>query len=872
MLSVGTRLGPYEILAPLGAGGMGEVYRAHDPRLDRQVAIKVLRDEVARDSDRLLRFEREARAAGALNHPNILAIYDIGTHEGSPYVVTELLEGDTLRGLLSAAALPLAKTVDYAGQVARGLAAAHSKGIVHRDLKPENLFVTREGIIKILDFGLAKVVLGGDAVGSEVSTVERTTQAGALVGTVPYMSPEQVRGESVDHRSDIFSFGSVLYEMLSGKAAFERDSAIATMNAILNEGPASLVDSGRGSRPGIVRIVERCLQKQPEDRFESARDLAYALEAAGGSDLLRAALAAGQTPSPDMVAAAGTKENLAPTRALAGLAFALLGLVAVPLLSADRELIGRLPLDLPPTVLQDHAREILRDAGHDSRADHAGGFTCDRSYLHYVEANDGSPGRWDGLATGRPAVLSYWYRESPQLLVGARPDGRVRIDDPPQHVSGMAMVMVDMKGRLVELSVVPPEVEESAVTTSIEPEWAALFAAAGLDIESFSPAEPRWSPGVHSDVRAAWTGVYPERPEPEVRVEAAGYRGRPVYFQLIGEWSRTWRTPSQYEKSLDTIILAALLTLFLALCALAAFLARRNWLKGRGDRRGATRLGVVVFVGSIVSSMLYVHHVRAVADVELIARLTSWALLLGSVIWVLYMAIEPSVRRRWPHRLVSWTRLLSGGWRDPLVGRDVLLGTCAGAVMVCLAFLWPRQPTGAPPLRPEAGFADHYFDSLLGAPESLSVILDSGGAALFDGLLIVVLLLVVQLLLRKEGLAAVLVVALCSVLWVRANGPSWVWGLSWIWMLLPVALLSESIRMLVLLCRGLLPLVTAMLVFGVVTDVPLTAHLSHWSAGPTIWALSVVSATAAWGAWASVGGQSPFAGFLEDEEIQVSSG
>jgi hypothetical protein len=272
-------------------------------------------------------------------------------------------------------------------------------------------------------------------------------------------------------------------------------------------------------------------------------------------------------------------------------------------------------------------------------------------------------------------------------------------------------------------------------------------------------------------------------------------------------------------------------------------------------------------MASLVSSMLYAHHVRGFAEVNLIPRLTSWALLAAGVSWILYMAIEPYVRRRWPHRLVSWTRLLSGGWRDPLVGHDVLLGTCTAAAMVCLDLLWTRLPTGAPPPRPEASFADTYFDSLLGVPETLSVIIDSCCAAVFDGMFIVVLLLVLQLLLRKESLAAVLVVALYSILWLLANGPHWSWSLSWIWMGLPVALLSQSILMLVLLRRGLLPLVTAMLVIGVVQGVPLTAQLGHWSAGPTAWALSIVSAIAVWGAWASVGGRSPFAGFLEDQEM-----
>ncbi len=278
-LSPGTRLGPYEIASPLGAGGMGEVYRAKDPRLGREVAIKVLPASFSQDPDRLRRFEQEARAAGVLNHPNILAIYDIGTHDGSPYVVSELLEGETLRSRLVGALSPR-KAIDYALQMAHGLAAAHEKGIVHRDLKPENLFVTRDGRLKILDFGLAKLTRleTGRVPLTEVPTLTAGTEPGVVLGTVGYMSPEQVRGHAADHRSDIFAFGSILYEMLTGRRAFRGDSAIETMNAILKDEPPEISASRLGLSPALDRVVRRCLEKSPVERFQSASDLAFALK------------------------------------------------------------------------------------------------------------------------------------------------------------------------------------------------------------------------------------------------------------------------------------------------------------------------------------------------------------------------------------------------------------------------------------------------------------------------------------------------------------------------------------------------------------------------------------------------------------------
>jgi len=284
-LSVGTKLGPYEIVAPLGSGGMGEVYRARDERLGRDVAIKVLPASFTGAADRLRRFEQEARAVGALNHPNILAVHDTGSQNGVQYIVTELLDGKTLRDVLNEGALPVRRALTLFQQVANGLAAAHDKGIVHRDLKPENIFITKDGRVKILDFGLAKQTapipatetLSGATLGAPV------TEIGAVMGTVGYMSPEQVRGEGTDHRSDVFALGAILYEMLSGKRAFKRDTGAETMTAVLRDEPPELTASNPTVNPGLDRIVRRCLEKQPEQRFQSVADLGFAIESLSGT-------------------------------------------------------------------------------------------------------------------------------------------------------------------------------------------------------------------------------------------------------------------------------------------------------------------------------------------------------------------------------------------------------------------------------------------------------------------------------------------------------------------------------------------------------------------------------------------------------------
>ena len=283
-LVAGARLGPYEIISQIGAGGMGQVFRARDSRLGRDVAIKVLPPGYSTDPERLRRFETEARAAGVLNHPNVLSIFDIGSEDGSPYVVSELLEGETLRDRMSGSALPMSKVIDYSLQIARGLAAAHAKNIVHRDLKPENLFITNDGHVKILDFGLAKLVqteVPEDTLTS-LPTVA-ATQAGLIMGTAGYMSPEQLRGLPIDYRSDLFAFGIVMYEMVSGQRPFHRDTAADTMSAILREDPAELAEGQRAIPLALDRIIKHCLEKKPEDRFQSTRDIAFAIEAVSGT-------------------------------------------------------------------------------------------------------------------------------------------------------------------------------------------------------------------------------------------------------------------------------------------------------------------------------------------------------------------------------------------------------------------------------------------------------------------------------------------------------------------------------------------------------------------------------------------------------------
>jgi eukaryotic-like serine/threonine-protein kinase len=415
-LASGSQLGPYEILSPLGAGGMGEVYRARDPRLDREVAIKVLPTAATSDPERLRRFEQEARAAGGLNHPNILVIFDIGMHDGAPYIVSELLEGETLRERLRAEAKPISsspsakpageprsaapatalsqrKATQFAIQIAKGLAAAHEKGIVHRDLKPENIFITRDGHVKILDFGLAKLTQPMEEAGSftALPTTPPATEPGLVLGTVGYMSPEQVRGKPADARSDVFAFGLILYEMLAGRAAFRRETGAETMTAILKEDPPEISDAHPGISPAVERVVDYCLEKDPAARFQSARDLGLALEAlSGASGATSATLAA--------VPEAKKKGGLA----LALAAAAALILIAVAYWLGMKQSAGPKPVTFEPLTFRRGSIGSAR-------------FLSDGETIVYSAAWDGHPSELFTSRIGSPEWRSLGL-ENAQLL------------------------------------------------------------------------------------------------------------------------------------------------------------------------------------------------------------------------------------------------------------------------------------------------------------------------------------------------------------------------------------------------------------------------------------------------------------------------
>jgi len=824
----------YRVAGLLGRGGMGEVYRADDLLLGQAVALKFLPESLKDDPDRLERFYDEVRIALRITHPVVCRTHDVQHHEGQPFLSMELVDGEDLKTLLRRIGrLPTDKALEIARQLCAGLAAAHAQGVLHRDLKPENVMIDGEGRVRITDFGLA-------------AAAESIQDEDVRSGTPAYMAPEQLAGRDVTTASDVYALGLVLYELFTGKRAFTGRSYQELMRQHAETDVARPTSVVSDLDPAVEQVILRCLEKDPARRPATPLAVAASLP---GTDPLAAALAAGETPSPELVAAAGRSEGLAPVWAWAGLAFAAVGLLVVPLLSRHNQLIERVPMDGEPAVLESRAREILERAGHSAPvADSKSGIRTDDDYLSHVQATNQSVDRWEGLASGRPPVFYFWYRESPHPLVASSAWGEVTIDQPPRNLTGMAMVIVDGEGRLVELSTVPPQVEDpSELAPPEEADWGALFAEAGLDIEAFTPVESRWTPPTYADARAAWTGVYPERPDLALRVEAASYRGRPVYFRLFGEWSRPWRmTPFQPTFSQKIANAIGTGVIFVTLL-LAGMLARRNLRLGRGDRVGARRVAAFVFAANMLSWFLVADHVLDTDEIGLALRAIGFSLIGSIFIWFLYLALEPYVRRQWPHRLISWSRLLAGGWRDPLVGRHVLLGSCAGALMACLVALyeWLPERFGIAPRAP----LTFQLRVLLGFDRTLSAILDHAVEATYLGMGFLLLMLVVRLGLRRDALAGgALILLLATQAALSAEIDPWI--------AFALSCLIWAVPTVVLLRFGLLPTIVGMFVIFLMENLPITSRLDHWTALPTLWSMAVVAGVLLWGFWTSLGSRS----------------
>ena len=746
----------------------------------------------------------------------------------------EYIDGEDLASLLRRIGrLPPDKALDIARRLCAGLAAAHEKGVLHRDLKPANIMVDGRGEVRIMDFGLAAVAGQLDA-------------GDVRHGTPAYMAPEQLAGREVTVRSDIYALGLVLYEVFTGKHAFEAATLAELVRMQETSVPVGLSTLVKDMDPAVERAILRCLAADPRNRPASAMAVAAALP---GGDPLAAAVAAGETPSPEMVAAAGEMEAWRPAIAVALLVFVMAGLAAMPFLGVRLDLVNSTPFDNSPDALAALGRETLRRLGYTARpAGTARGFWGSQDYIEWMRKNRPPGKRWVYLAGGQPAPLKFWYRESPRVLNPA-PSLRVSWSDPPFNRSAMVRMQLDMQGRLLQLEVMPPEVEKSPAAAAA-PDWNALFAAAGLDPAGFQPVTPQRVPLVACDARAAWSGTWPGVPDIPIRIEAAAWHGKPVSFKVISPWTSNERgfDPERNAGAVAGEWIALLV--IIGLLATAGVLAHRNVQLNRGDRRGAMRLALFMLAGTMLEKVAGMSHVPNAGELRLLVEAAGQALFAAVVVWVLYLALEPYVRSRWPQTLVSWSRVLAGGLRDPRVGADVLVGTA-------LATLWILLFSAATTLTMRLGDPPNYngLESLLGARWVLRVLVDELTSGTEFALGCFFLVFVLKVLLRKNWLAGAAFVVLFTI--VQGLGQE-----HWI-VVMPMFAITYALALVVLLRFGLVPLVVALLVTDLLLSFPYTTDTSAWYFGTSFAVLLIVLAAAVWGCRMAIGGRQ----LLRDEVL-----
>ena len=592
----------------------------------------------------------------------------MGESEDRLFLSMEFVDGEDLASLLRRIGrLPDDKAIEVAQQLCSGLAAAHRSGVLHRDLKPSNVMIDGKGRARITDFGLA--IAASDA------THERSP-----AGTPGYLAPELLDGASPSVQSDLYALGLVLYELFTGKKAFDAPSVAALYRKQTETNPTPPSNVVKNFDPAVERAILRCLDRDPAPRPRSAHAVAAALP---GGDPLAAALAAGETPSPEMVAAAGPQGSLRPAIAWACLiASVALILVTVTILAPRTSDWGRTPMPKSPEVLADRAQELAQKLGYPDAFDRAYWIESDQDYLDYV-SHDASGKNWGHASSGQawPSAMAFWFRQSPQWMT-PRGDGgvqRVTRFEPPYETSGMVALKLDVLGRLLFLRAIPSQVE--VAQTGRQPDWNLLFAEAGLDKSQFGPGAPKWAPPDRFDSSADWDGHATGHSDLPLHVTAAAWRGRPVYFQVIAPWDKPWQdTPPASAISSSKIVAAVTVTLLLAYVIGAGFFARRNVRRGRADVQGAVRLGVGLTF-CLCATLVLAN--RFIPDPD---RIWFQFLALGvsfsvsMLAWVGYMAVEPYARRMWPQGMISWQRLLNGRLHDPLIGRDLLLGTLAGSV------------------------------------------------------------------------------------------------------------------------------------------------------------------------------------------------
>jgi hypothetical protein len=791
--------GRYRILGLLGQGGMGEVYRAYDLILNQAVALKFLAAPQVNEAA-LVRFRNEVRIARQVSHPNVCRVYDIGFVEGFHFLSMEYLDGEDLDSLLRRIGrLPQDKAIEFTRKICAGLSAAHERGVLHRDLKPSNIMIDGRGQVRITDFGLAGLA-------AEIPLSDLRS------GTPAYMSPEQKAGKEVTTRSDLYSLGLVLYEMFTGKRRTDTQT-----------NPTDLV---KDLDPAVERLILRCLEEDPKRRPSSALNVAMALP---GGDPIAAALAAGETPSPEMVAASGEKEGFSAHIAIVCFIGVLVLLATISAVTGRLGLLNLAPLNIPPDGLAFKAQEVLKQLGYSQQpASVAYGYQCcNQDSLQFFGQYDVAH-RNALLASHQPPVISFWYRQHhDQIVADSNAGGRITYDSPPNSEPGMVRLILDPKGRLVSLEAQPPPTVSANGTV---PDWGPLFAVAGLDPSRFKPTTLGKTPPMAIDVRMAWTGNYTEGHPETVRVEAAAWEGKPVFFQVSGARRQTGKSLAEQPFVGRVIGIVLIILIFGG----AVLLARYNLRMGRGDRRGAAKLAATVFVLGMCQWVLRAAHVASPWELKLLADAVAVSMFGGGAVWCFYVGIEPFVRRHWPDSLISWNRLQAGRLHDPLIASHILIGILVGVTILPFGLAWNTVFTSG-----RSVFLPH-IESLNGAANWTGDVFDQGMLGIFFSVGTLVVIVLLRLVARRVWIADLLWSAMFGIV---VGGP----------FIYPAAAdhVFAALLMFAFLWTlrrfGLLALIAVTVVDLVTLRLPMS--LASWYAGLSLAAMLILAAGAAWALW-----------------------
>jgi len=818
--------GRYRIISLLGRGGMGEVYRATDLTLSQPVALKFLPDAGSDHQRSLERFHSEVRIARQVSHPNVCRVYDVGEADGVPYISMEYVDGEDLASLLQRIGrLPADKGLEIARKICAGVAAAHDKGVIHRDLKPANIMLDKRGNVVVMDFGLA-------AVAAELRGTE------ARSGTPAYMAPEQLRGEQVTAKSDIYALGMVLYEIFTGKRAYDAATMAELMRLQESAQITSMSSIAAEIDPAVEKAIRRCLDPDPLKRPASALSVAAALP---GGDPLAAALAAGETPSPDLVAASGETEGL-PLKKSVPLALAIAALIiAVPFARTNVELHSLVPFELSPDALAAKVREYAAAFGYtalpaDKKYDLQWDWDVIGDAAKHVK-NVAEARRW---FQGEPP-LSLGYRESPLPLVSP-PDGEVTEQRPAPTVSGMIEAWVNSKGELRLFHAVPPELDRSTPARPVDVQT--ISRAIGFDISQWPETAPKFTPVYAFDWQKAWKGQHPTL-HTDIVVQAAAWHGNITDLQVLWPWSKPWHEPQSYARSWKQSVRTLVERLITGLVFLfSAFMAARNLRAGRGDRRGAWRLSVAYFVMASGAWVCSSHWVAGTSMIAIFVTNASDWFTSAALIWVLYIALEPAVRARWPHAIQTWSRVLAGRWQDAQVAAHVLYGALVGLIIAALflAAQWFQTSRGS-------GFATASAEVGLSARHWMTDVLERAYGAAEFGLLVIFAIFCLRAVCRKDWIASVA----ASVLFTLAESDVWQ-GNMLLWNFL-FFLAIFTLLIFVLLRLGLVATMSSLFFVNLLLRIPGAQSLTKPYESAVITYPVLLLAIVVWAFWRTSGRQ-----------------